>query len=334
MDVVAHFKPEEIQQMDALQGGADTQKYGAPYYGKLWEIIQSNPEIKEKTAKAVQELMALPVKEAEDITQNLKELTFKKLGTPENQLVQPPQNTEALKLASEGEDGDTEIAFMPSAMLDFLWDLYPDEIPIEERINEDTGLPEFGFLDFILPVIGGVVGSIIPGVGTALGAGIGGGISGIGSALGGGEKGIGSSIGSALGSVGGSLIPGLGIAGTAAGGMLGGLAGGMFDQKSQLPNTSQYGDIAEYNKYIKEARERDRERINKFNTQAENYTNNENKRLSQYQQDINQHRLNEIAAEKQYHGDRSKMIKAYNARYHPLIDPQLISDMVDKYGVL
>lgn len=322
MDVVAHFKPEEIQQMDALQGGSDTQKYGAPYYGKLWDIIQSNPEIKEKTAKAVQELMSLPVKEAEDITQNLKELTFVKLGNAENQLVSPPQNPEALKLAAEGEEGDTEIAFMPSEMLDFLWDLFPEEIPIEERINENTGLPEFGFLDFILPVIGGVVGSIIPGVGTALGA-----------SIGGGNNGIGSTIGSTLGTIGGNLIPGLGTMGAMGGGLLGGVVGNMFDQKS-TSSKNQNGIIADYNQYIKEARERDKERINKYNTQAEKYTSDENKRLSQYQKDVNQHRLNEIAAEKQYHGDRNKMIEAYNARYHPLIDPQLISDMVDKYGVL
>jgi hypothetical protein len=125
---------------------------------------------------------------------------------------------------------------------------------------------------------------------------------------------------------------------SAGGGLLKGM-GNDSDKKAatEAAKRNQKGSgssLDEYNKYIQEARERDRARIDKYNLESSKHRESENKRLMSYQEDINKQRALEDANEKLYHAKRSQALAKYNARYHPLIDPQLISDMVDKYGVL
>lgn len=368
MDVCAHFNSEEIQQLDLLQGGADLEKYGAPYYGKLWDIIESNPEVKTKTAEAVKELMGLPVEQGDKVVSDLRELTARKIGNPKQMPVPEPQNPEAMALASKGEEGDTEVAFMPNKMLQFFWDLYPDEIPIEDRINEETGLPEFwSIFDIVLPVLGGFVGNLIaPGIGSAIGAGLG--------SVGGDvihnmtspeseQRGLLSILGGGLlsggmGYLGGNAFDafgkgGLDAAGTAlkegmgslpflltSGG--GSILKGMGNESDKKANAeaarrnqkSGGNSLDDYNRYIQEARERDRARIDKYNLETSQHRESENKRLMGYQEELNKQKAIDDANEKLYHAKRAQTLAKYNARYHPLIDPQLISDMVDKYGVL
>ena len=96
------------------------------------------------------------------------------------------------------------------------------------KINPETGYPEFGFFKSIkrffkkiAPVALPILGSMIPGVGTALGAALGGAAGGLVS--GGGLKG--ALTGGALGGIGGYLSGG-------ASGLLGHAAGTPLDRKS------------------------------------------------------------------------------------------------------
>lgn len=363
MDVCAHFKSEEIQQLDLLQGGADLEKYGAPYYGKLWQIIESNPEVKTKTAQAVQELMGMPIDQGEKVANDLRTLTSQKIGNPKQMPIPKPENPEALALASKGEEGDTEIAFMPNEMLEFFWDLYPDEIPIEERINEETGLPEFWSLfDIILPVLGGFVGNIIaPGIGGAIGAGLGSVGSdvihnmtspeeeqrGLMSILGGGllSGGLGYLGGNALDAfgkggldaAGTSIKEGMGslpfLLTSGGGSILKGMGNDSDKKAAAAKKVSTTGTpLDDYNRYILEARERDRGRIDKYNEEMSQHRESENKRLAKHQEDLDKWRVMQEANDKLYRVKREQVWARHNARYHPEIDPRLISDMLDKYN--
>lgn len=366
MDVVAHFKKEEIQAMERLQGGADTQKYGAPYFGKLWEIIQSNPQVKEQTAKAVQELMDLPVQQVEGLALELDQLLDQKLGPKQSMPVPEPELPVEQELASMGEGGDTEVAFMPAEMLEFFWDLYPEEVPVEDRINEETGLPEFGFLDMILPFLGGIVGSVIaPGIGTAIGAGlgsVGGGIihnatSGeddqrswldiLGSGLLSGALGYagGSGVDAFKGGAGlmdsaGAALETLGkpmVAGAMAGGGLlkslgGGLGGGTGSGSGKGANGK--NDLSDYNKFMMGARQRDLERINKYNQEATAHRESENKRMAQYEKDLEAHRQQEIANENDYFNRRNETLAKFNSAYHPKLNMDFLQNLMASRGGL
>ena len=276
--------------------------------------------------------------------------------------VPQPENPEALALASQGEEGDTEIAFMPNEMLQFFWELYPDEIPIEERINEETGLPEFGFLDFILPVLGGVVGNFIaPGIGGAIGAGLGSVGSdvihnmtspeeeqkGLMSILGGGllSGGLGYLGGNALdafgkggmSAAGTALKEGMGslpfLLSSGGGSILKGMGSDSDKKAAAAKKASTTGSpLEDYNKYILEARERDRGRIDKYNEEMSRHRESENKRLAKHQEDLDKYRVMQEANDKLYREKREQVLARHNARYHPEIDPRLISDMLDKYN--
>jgi hypothetical protein len=355
MDVVAHFKKEEIQAMERLQGGADTEKYGAPYFGKLWEIIQSNPEIKDQTEKAIKELMELPPETAQGLAQEMDQLLDHKLGPKQNLPVPEPKLPVEKELASMGEGGDTEVAFMPAEMLEFFWDLYPDEVPVEDRINEETGLPEFWFFDVVLPFLGGVIGNFIaPGIGGAIGAGLGSAGAGVmhnasapenekkgwldilgnslmsgglGYAGGGamdalkGGKGLGGAASSLFESLGNPLVTGA----LAGGGLLKSLGG------SKVPDSGK-NDLTDYNKFMMGARQRDMERINKYNVEASQHRESENKRLAQYEKDLEAHRQQEIANENDYFNRRNETLSKFNSAYHPKLNMDFLQNLMASRG--
>lgn len=360
MDVAAHFQSDEIQGLNRLQGGADLEKYGAPYYGKLWDIIESHPEIISKTKEAVKELFGLQPQKAREVTSSLKKVLDEKFKPLSSEPVTEPQNERALELASEGEDGDTEIAFMPQPMLQFFWDLYPEEIPVEERINENTGLPEFWnfFEDFLLPVVGGVVGTVIaPGIGTAIGAGLGsiGGsvihnmsapedeqrsfLSMLGNGLlsgglgyaGGAAvdafksgKGLMDSTGAALGALSDPWVGGA----TALGGLMGSFGGGSSSNAQKGGNS-----LDDYNQEMKEARARDRERIELNYLEAAKHREAENKRLMEHEKALEAQRLENIKKEQEYQRRRMQAIEDYNARYHPNFSPEFLRNLIQTQGV-
>jgi hypothetical protein len=366
MDVAGHFQAEEIKQMDQFQGGSDTEKYGAPYYGKLWEMIESDPTIKEKISLAVQGLMNLPEQEAMEKKKILEQENQKRFGQPEGQ-VPPPEFPIEQELAAKGEDGDTEIAFMPEAMMSFMWDLYPPEIPVEERLNEETGLPEFWFWDTILPILGGILGQIfipIPGFGAAIGSGLGSvGASTIhnlttddpaqkrdlwdigGRAL----------MSGALGYVGGSGIEagaakgwgaGLEAAKTAATSWPALLAGGAgalgtgysnhlkSQAKAQTVQEQNEKRINDYNDYIKSTREEEKKRVDEKNAEDRKYREIENQRIDNHLKQVEANRQQDIANEKAYQDQRNQQIKEYYAMYYPNISMNGIKDVINKRGVV
>lgn len=364
MDVAGHFKSEEIKQLDSFQGGADRAMYGAPYYGKLWEIIEGNPEVKEKIALAVQGLMNLPEDEAMQKREIIVQENEKIFGSPEGE-VPPPKYPVEQEIASKGEGGDTEIAFMPEEMMGFLWDLYPEEIPVEERVNEETGLPEFGWLDIFAPIIGATIGTfVLPGIGTAIGAGLGT----VGADLyhnyttdnpdekRGGWKMLGNALTSgSLGYLGGNAFEGL-------------MNGGLSGAASALSNTAQslpflaaagagagsmaYGDslkkgekeasdkqknearINDYNDYLKETRAEEKRRVDEKNAEDRKYREIENKRIDDHLKQVEANRLQDIANEKEYQLRREQQIKDYNSIYHPNISMGGIKNLINKRGVV
>lgn len=355
MDVVAHFKREEIQAMERIQGGADLEKYGAPYFGKLWEIIQSTPEVKEQTANAVRELMDLPLEQAEGLAEEMDHLLDQKFGPKSAVPVPKPQNPVEQELASLGEEGDTEVAFMPAEMLEFLWDLYPDEVPVEDRINDTTGLPEFWFFKIVLPFLLGTVGNIIaPGIGGAIGGAIGslGGnlinnamspeneqksflgmlgdamlAGGLGYAGGAGVeafkggKGLMDSAGAAFDALGKPLVAGL----TGVGGMLSSMG-------SNKGSPSTGNDLSDYNKFMLGARQRDLGRVNKYNLEASQHRESENKRLAEYEKQLEAHRQQEIANEEDYFKRRNETLARYNSSYHPKFSPAFLQTLMTTSG--
>lgn len=356
-DVAAHFSAEEIKTLDRMQGGADIEKYGAPYYGKLWGIIESKPEIKTKMSEAIAELFSMPPQEARKVASDMKQVVNQKFQI-EKEPVPEPQNDIALKLASEGEEGDTEIAFMPAPMLQFFWDLYPEEIPMEERINDNTGLPQFFIFDLILPVLGGIVGTIIaPGIGTAIGAGLGsvGGdiihnltspedeqrsfLSMLGKGL----------LAGGLGYAGGAGVEafqgGAGLMDAAKAGfgaltepLVGGTValGGLMNSYGGTPSQDskkKMGGINDYNKEMQEARARDRARIDTNYAEAMKYRDAENKRAEEYEKIQEAERQEKIRKEQAYQRERQKAIGDYNARYFPSLSPEFLRNLIKTQGV-
>jgi hypothetical protein len=364
MDVVGHFKAEEIKQMNQFQGGADLEKYGAPYYGKLWEIINSNPEIKEKISLGIKGLMNLPEEDAEQKLSIISRENQKVFGQVEGE-VPPPQFPKEQELAAKGEEGDTEVAFMPEEMMEFLWDLYPEEIPVEERVNDETGLPEFGFLDYLLPIVGGVIGTLIlPGIGTGIGTGLGkaaadvihnvttdnpdekrSGWEILGNAL----------TAGAIGYVGGSAIQGL-----TSGGPVGGLsaleaasknpyallAGGagvasnvydnyLKDKKAEQSIAEKNENrINEYNDYMKTTREDEKRRVDEKNAEEKKYREVENARIQEHLKQLEANRREDIANEAAYQKERNKQIKEYYAKYYPNISMNEIKEINNTRGVV
>ena len=364
MDVAGHFKSEEIKQMDAFQGGADRAMYGAPYYGKLWEIIEGNAEVKEKIALAVQGMMNLPEDEAMQKRDIVAQENEKIYGSPEGE-VPPPKYPVEQELASKGEDGDTEIAFMPEEMMGFLWDLYPEEIPVEERVNEETGLPEFGWLDWILPIVGGIIGTIIlPGIGTAIGSGLGtvagDTIHNISTDNPNEKRGFLEMAGRALtsgamGYAGGNAFEGLmngGLSGAAnalgntmmstpymlaQGAGAGALAYDTYSKNSEKAMSDKQKNearINDYNDYLKETRADEKRRVDEKNAEDRKYREIENKRIEDHLKQVEANRLQDIANEKEYQLRREQQIKDYNSMYYPSISMNGIKALMDKKGVV
>lgn len=356
-DVAAHFNEEEIKTLDRMQGGADLEKYGAPYYGKLWNIIESKPEIKTKMSEAISELFSMPPVEAKKVAEDMGKLVNQKFQI-EKEPVPEPQNDAALKLAAEGEEGDTEIAFMPAPMLQFFWDLYPEEIPMEERINENTGLPQFFIFDLILPVLGGIVGSFIaPGIGTAIGMGLGSvgadvihnmsapedeqrsflsmlgkGLlaGGLGYAGGAGIEAFQGGAGlmdAAKAGLGALTEPAVGGA-MALGGIMKSYGGNDSTSKKSAGNT-----LDDYNQEMKEARERDRKRIEMNYLDAAKHREAENKRLLEHEKALEAQRLENIKKEQDYQRRRMEALENYNARYHPNFTPEFLRNLIQTQGV-
>lgn len=364
MDVVGHFKSEEIKQMNQFQGGADLEKYGAPYYGKLWEIINASPEIKEKISLGIKGLMNLPEEDAEQKLSIISRENQKVFGQAEGD-VPPPQYPKEQELAAKGEEGDTEVAFMPEEMMEFLWDLYPEEIPVEERVNEETGLPEFGFLDFLLPVVGGVIGTfILPGWGTAIGSGLGktaadvihnvstdnpeekrSGLQMLGNAL----------TAGALGYVGGSGFEGL-TSGVPGGGLAAlqaaatstpallaggaGIAANAYDDYTKSKKAEQSiaekneNRINEYNEYMKTTREDEKRRVDEKNAEEKKYREIENARIQEHLKQLEANRREDIANEAAYQNQRNQQIKEYYAKYYPNISMNEIKAINNTRGVV
>jgi hypothetical protein len=364
MDVVGHFKSEEIKQMNQFQGGADLEKYGAPYFGKLWEIINGNPEIKEKISLGIKGLMNLPEEEAEQKLGIISSENQKIFGQVEGE-VPPPQYPKEQELAAKGEEGDTEVAFMPEEMMEFLWDLFPEEIPVEERVNEETGLPEFGFFDYFLPILGGVIGTLIlPGWGTAIGSGLGTTVADVIHNIStdnpeekrSGLKMLGNALtAGALGYVGGAGIEGLGTGGLGGGWdaiktaatsipvlstLGGGVAINAYDDHLKSKKAEQSiaekneNRINEYNDYMKTTREDEKRRVDEKNAEEKKYREIENNRIQEHLKQLEANRREDIANEAAYQNQRNQQIKEYYAKYYPNISMDSIKAINNTRGVV
>jgi len=254
---------------------------------------------------------------------------------------------------------------MPEEMMSFLWDLYPEEIPIEERINEETGLPEFWFFDLVLPILGGVLGNfLLPGIGSALGAGLGsvgastihnmttddpaqkrdlwdiGGRAMLSGALGyaggaGVNAGASGGWGAGLEAAKNSLTswPGMLAAGAGAGGM--GYSQHL-KEKAKAGTVQEQNEkrINDYNDYIKSTREEEKKRVDEKNAEDRKYRDIENQRIDNHLKQVEANRLQDIANEKAYQDQRNQQIKEYYAMYYPNISMNGIKDAINKRGVV
>lgn len=186
-DTLFHCNSQELDALNKAQGGEIIEReLNIPIYTKLGEMINSDPKVKETLALAFKGFF-----NSKDPSKTSRDL----INYVDKDLPPVPSMHEETQLAPELEEirrkglgTDHDLAIMPKDLLYFIWENMPDSIPMEERLNPDTGLPQF-FLDKlfqgVLPVIGGVVGNLFaPGIGGAVGGFAG---SALGSLFGGGS---------------------------------------------------------------------------------------------------------------------------------------------------
>lgn len=171
-NLIVHVNKEECKAFDLLQGGPQfiqvdddfsrrMQALGVPIHGKirdyrpLEEILQ-NPEIQKVFAAVLQKMD----KEGPDSPQlePYYQIGKEALGEMEGGFSDPSQKDPELSfLEHEGKEGDTELAYMPLFVCDFL-----DSIKGEVSTNPTTGFPQYGgnFSKSIVRVVTTVAGAI------------------------------------------------------------------------------------------------------------------------------------------------------------------------------
>ena len=224
--ILAHFDPEELAELDEMQGGIIIDpETNLREYLQLDQILR-DPKIRDEISLALSKQNQQP-------------------GFAEGGIVDEPgrpQDPELEQLRLRGRNGDTELAIITPE----LQEIFIEWSGREPDINPDTELPEFGWFKNILRIVAPVVGAFLGGpVGGALGGFLGGKLTGqsTGAALKGGLLGgalpfAAPFIGGALGSVGGALGGGAGSALGGLGNAISGLgtsgAGGMFGNIGNL----------------------------------------------------------------------------------------------------
>lgn len=181
--VLAHFNEEEIFEMNKIQGGEDFIQVDdgstLPYFGKLWAVFNAKPEIKPLIAEAFERLLTLPEKKAKSTLKKLESFNNNIFKSQSNNQSGPGSLNQNEELIQDlGKNGDTILAALPKGLLEFFLSLVPDEVNLDQMINEDTGLPQFSLGDLlkgILTIGGGIIGGIIgmSPVGAMIGAGAG-----------------------------------------------------------------------------------------------------------------------------------------------------------------
>lgn len=204
--ILAHFDPEELAELDEMQGGITIDpETNLREYLQLDQILK-DPKIRDEISIA--------------LSGQRRQQGFASGGIVE----EPgrPQDPELEKLRLEGRNGDTELAIITPDLLE----IFTEWAGKEPDINPQTGLPEFSFFKNFLRIAGPIVGAILGGpVGGAIGGFAAGKLTGqsTGGALKNGLVGFGLPFGAAM--AGGAL----GI-----GGGMGGLAGGAGGLGSML----------------------------------------------------------------------------------------------------
>lgn len=300
-DTLFHCSNIELEALNKAQGGEILeQNLNLPMFNKLWGMIQQNPEVKEAIQIAIEGFFQ--EKNPKKISKQLNSMIRNDLqDVPQINMNNVELSPELEQLRRMGNGQDNQLGVMPKDMLYFFWENMPSEIPMEQRVNDKTGLPQFFLGDLfsgLLSIVGGVVGTIIaPGLGTAIGAGLGN--------FGGqtianifrdekDRKGLMEILGSS------ALAGGLGyLGGTAWSGGLKALkdvgmvpylvAGGGGIMSEQGKNQRVQG----------------------------NFQKEEAARLNDYRDKAEQHRLDEIERERKFNEDRKKAYQQFVARYRP-----------------
>lgn len=212
--ILAHFKPEELPDLDEAQGGLVIDpETGLRDYTPLSKFME-NPEVREAISQA--------------LSQN-NQPSFAEGGQVEE--VGRPTDPELEKLRLEGRGGDTELAIITPELLK----LFTEWSGKEPQINPATGFPEFfsfgNIFKSIARVAAPVIGAVFGGpVGAALAGGLATKLTGgsWGQSLGAGAiSGLGAFAAPMIGSAFQSAFPGAsGALGSAARGIFGETAGG------------------------------------------------------------------------------------------------------------
>ena len=180
-DLIAHMDKKEIEMLSSIQpsGIVRNNPWKIPELHELWDMIQSQPEVKEEVRGTIQEHIMSDSGEKDHLAAADKKELHQKPQKLHNELFGESRVAEAI--GHQGTNGDNEIVLMRKGLLTFLWDSVP---PGYEKkyinVNEHTGFPEFGLWSGILGGLGAVVGSVVPGIGTMLGASIGSGAGALG----------------------------------------------------------------------------------------------------------------------------------------------------------
>lgn len=300
-DTLFHCSDIELEAFNKAQGGEILeQNLGLPMFNKLWGMIQENPEVKQAIEIAIDGFFQ--EKNPKKISKQLNSMVRNDLqDVPQMNMNNVQLSPELEQLRQMGNGQDNQLGVMPKDMLYFFWENMPSEIPMEKRVNDKTGLPQFDLGDLfsgLLSIVGGVVGTVLaPGLGTAIGMGLGNfGGQGISNLFR--EEEDQKSLMEILGSS--ALAGGLGyLGGTAWNGGLSALkdvgmvpylvAGGGGIMSEQGKNKRIQG----------------------------NYHKQESARLDDYRNKTEQHRLDEIERERKFNEDRKNAYSQFIARFRP-----------------
>lgn len=179
-NLLVHLNKEECKYFDELQGGMKVipvddvfinrmASMGIPVtegqirdYRPLAEVIE-NPDVKQ--------IFALVVSNSDSEGNPSKELKEVASEEPAPKFVNVPEKDPELKsLAKKGRRGDTELAYMPESVCNFLDEL--KEGP--PSTNPKTGFPEYNWWKKILPTVVRVIGTVGGAIlGGPIGAGLG-----------------------------------------------------------------------------------------------------------------------------------------------------------------
>lgn len=176
-DTLFHCSDIELEALNKAQGGEILeQNLHLPMFNKLWGMIQQNPEVKQAIQIAIEGFFE--EKNPKNISKKLNSMVRNDLqDVPQINMNNVELSPELEQLRRMGNGQDNQLGVMPKDMLYFFWENMPNEIPMDKRVNDKTGLPQFDLGDIfsgLLSIVGGVVGTVIaPGLGTAIGAGLG-----------------------------------------------------------------------------------------------------------------------------------------------------------------